>query len=578
MNLPILEIHKLSQQQYEDLSAGKITDPSDNPINSNALYLTPDDTQEELNAIKEVIKENNGDIETIKNKTDKNAGDIVVLNDIVDTKQDALKGSIEQIVGFDINKNVAYKNRIGRDGSTIGAEIFNNYGNNEASGNYSHAEGNNTIANGIASHAEGEQTLAFGNYSHAEGYGTTTNGSAAHAEGNNTLANGSYSHAEGNNTVATTRSLNVIGEFNNFEEDTGKRPTAKGNYIHVVGNGTSDSVRKNAHTLDWDGNAWFAGNVYVSQENGDTNTNKTEDNKLLTSSEVGNKISVVDNRITTEVGTINESITENVGKLNASIDEINENIETINENIETINGNIDTINGDIDTINGDIETINGNIETINTDLDTKSTATNLVNGSTEGSLRGIYTNAESDSYTIGDYAFAEGELTSASGYASHAEGSMSKTNGVAAHAEGYDTEANGDYSHAEGCGAKATADYTHAEGMHTIASGRYQHVQGKYNVEDASGNYIHIVGNGTGTSDSARSNAHTLDTNGNAWFKGNIYVGSTSGKNKDDGSVKLVTETQLASAIAAAINALQIETWTFVLEDETTVTKTVVLK
>ena len=145
-------------------------------------------------------------------------------------------------------------------------------------------------------------------------------------------------------------------------------------------------------------------------------------------------------------------------------------------------------------------------------LSEKSTATNLVNGSTEGSLRGVYTNAESDSYTIGEYAFAEGELTSASGYASHAEGSMSKTSGVAAHAEGYDTEANGDYSHAEGQG--------------TIASGNVQHVQGKYNIIDNEGKYAHIVGNGFGTS--KRSNAHTLDWEGNAWFQGKVYVGGTS--------------------------------------------------
>ena len=38
-----------------------------------------------------------------------------------------------------------------------------------------------------------------------------------------------------------------------------------GNYAHVVGNGTEEK-RSNAHTLDWDGNAWFAGNVYVGGE------------------------------------------------------------------------------------------------------------------------------------------------------------------------------------------------------------------------------------------------------------------------------------------------------------------------
>lgn len=32
---------------------------------------------------------------------------------------------------------------------------------------------------------------------------------------------------------------------------------------HIVGGGTSDTDRKNIHTLDWAGNAWFAGEVRV---------------------------------------------------------------------------------------------------------------------------------------------------------------------------------------------------------------------------------------------------------------------------------------------------------------------------
>jgi hypothetical protein len=73
-----------------------------------------------------------------------------------------------------------------------------------------------------------------------------------------------------------------------------------------------------------------------------------------------------------------------------------------------------------------------------------------------------------------------------------------------------------------------------------VATGDYSHVQGKYNIPDSSS--AHIVGNG---SEAGRSNAHTLDWDGNAWFSGDVYVGSTSGTNKDNGSVKLVKETDL---------------------------------
>lgn len=36
---------------------------------------------------------------------------------------------------------------------------------------------------------------------------------------------------------------------------------AANKYVHIVGNGTNAKTRSNAHTLDWDGNAWYAGTV-----------------------------------------------------------------------------------------------------------------------------------------------------------------------------------------------------------------------------------------------------------------------------------------------------------------------------
>lgn len=161
-----------------------------------------------------------------------------------------------------------------------------------------------------------------------------------------------------------------------------------------------------------------------------------------------------------------------------------------------------------------------------------ATCTNLRNGDTEGSLRTLNSQPPDDAYTMGANAFAEGVGTRATRTASHAEG--------------FKTGATGIYSHAEGMEAEAYGAASHAEGAVTIASHRAQHVQGEYNVEDGStaspskrGNYAHIVGNGT--SIDARSNAHTLDWSGNAWFAGDVYVGSTSGTNKDEGSKKLIT-------------------------------------
>lgn len=113
--------------------------------------------------------------------------------------------------------------------------------------------------------------------------------------------------------------------------------------------------------------------------------------------------------------------------------------------------------------------------------------------------------AEGKSYATGQYSHSEGESTSASGYASHAEG--------------YNTNAAQNSAHSEGNSTHATAIASHAEGYGTKASSNYQHVQGKFNVEDDKGKYAHIVGWGT---NAKPENIHTIDTYGNAEFKGSV--------------------------------------------------------
>lgn len=124
-----------------------------------------------------------------------------------------------------------------------------------ANGDYSHAEGASTFAIGNCSHAEGYGNTAKGNYSHAEGYDTIAEGHRSHAEGYHTAARGYVSHAEGNDTIARGRAQHVQGKFN--VEDIEEK------YAHIVGGGTYEE-RKNIHTLDWNGNAEFAGDVKCS--------------------------------------------------------------------------------------------------------------------------------------------------------------------------------------------------------------------------------------------------------------------------------------------------------------------------
>lgn len=115
--------------------------------------------------------------------------------------------------------------------------------------------------------------------------------------------------------------------------------------------------------------------------------------------------------------------------------------------------------------------------------------------------------------------------------------------GKYSHAEGQQTKALGDWSHAENRWTSANDLYTHAEGFRTIASSSFQHVQGKNNIEDTEDKYAHIVGNGVLWT--KRSNAHTLDWDGNAWFAGNIKIG---GSGYDDTSaVEVATKDYVSS-------------------------------
>lgn len=202
-----------------------------------------------------------------------------------------------------------------KTGTGTNSEKFND-DNNKASGNYSHAEGQNTEASGTAAHAEGYRTQAS-SYSHSEGYATYAQGNGSHCEGYNTsgsvtymMAQGNGSHCEGYTNKVIKRTSNDGSHMEGYSDNsdgvtqqyaqgngshcegwntycdngttaaahTEGRGTAAGSayqhiegkyniidtesiYQHIVGNGTENIKRHNSHTLDWQGNAVFAGTV-----------------------------------------------------------------------------------------------------------------------------------------------------------------------------------------------------------------------------------------------------------------------------------------------------------------------------
>ena len=132
---------------------------------------------------------------------------------------------------------------------------------------------------------------------------------------------------------------------------------------------------------------------------------------------------------------------------------------------------------------------------------------------------------------IGDYSVALGDNTFAEGIRSFAMGAHSR--------------ATGDYSIAIGDQACTNTDNGCAIGEYVMTQAKNQTALGCYNKIDSDN--LFVIGNGT--NESSRSNAHTLSKNGIAWFEGDIYTGSTSGTNKDEGSVRLAKITELNTKV-----------------------------
>lgn len=335
-NLSTLQIHKLTREQYKrELEAGR--------IDEKALYLTPD---EELEVLAQNDPTGTGSL-----SLNRRAGTTIGTNSVAmgtDTaasgKCSHAEGCYTTASGYTSHAEGYYTTASGQNSHAEGYNTTSKGGGHSegrrtlALGSYSHAEGDSTnkastsytsstsndtiisdwgsskfsLAKGSASHVEGQDCLALGNYSHAEGYKTTASGYYSHAEGENVIASGYYSHAEGRVTTASGHTSHAEGAHTTAK---GSQSHAEGlgtmaagenqhvqckynvadtenKYAHIVGNGSSDTVRSNAHTLDWDGNAWFAGEVYVGGSDQSTGDKLVKQSELPESTTVDTTLAV----------------------------------------------------------------------------------------------------------------------------------------------------------------------------------------------------------------------------------------------------------------------------------------------
>ena len=98
-----------------------------------------------------------------------------------------------------------------------------------------------------SNHFVGAMSIAAGKNVASMGFGAV-------AEGEDSVAWGDHSHAHGKGTIATFNEEFVVGRYNEIAyQGIGGAFT--------VGNGSSDSNRSNALTVDWQGNVWAAGAI-----------------------------------------------------------------------------------------------------------------------------------------------------------------------------------------------------------------------------------------------------------------------------------------------------------------------------
>lgn len=164
-------------------------------------------------------------------------------------------------------------------------EIFNDYEDNVASGQYSSASGAMTSATGDFSNANGNMTTASGDASESSGINSVASGFASNAN-NSSTAPGDYANSYGYYTDASGYCQNSYGKFNVVDDEN--------KYVIIIGNGTDNNNRSNIFTIDWDGNVVSDGDIVATKTNG-------EYVSLLETADLANNLNIYSKNLRTNI-------------------------------------------------------------------------------------------------------------------------------------------------------------------------------------------------------------------------------------------------------------------------------------
>lgn len=438
-----------------------------------------------------------------------------------------------------------------------GAEIFNK---GTAIKGGSHAEGN-SIAVGTYSHAEGLWSESLEAWSHAEGFGTIAAELASHAEGQQSYAIGPRAHAEGHSTIAAGISAHSEGEGKTTElvKISGLANTTTYYLTYSI-----PAVYNYITLLDPDINNTFANikTAKIISISDDGHTIETD--QSLASYDLSNIQGVVYS--TGAIG--DQSHSEGYQTIAVGNFSHAEGLETqANGAGSHAGGNSTIANGHYSHTEGFMSCADG----VYSHAEGMATA-NSAYSHAEGvaTTYGMLSHAEGSSNSIGECSHAEGFGTTLkniqiSGNANSLQYTIinppalfkidlpsyivlisnnTLQGGVYAEILSFDSNTNTitvdktlsatkalDSANTIITTSGAFGKYSHSEGYETIALNndetKPQHVEGAYNIPDTENKYAYIVGNGKNTLQ--RSNAYTLDWEGNATFSGKVKANNFEG-------------------------------------------------
>ena len=409
--------------------------------------------------------------------------------------------------------------------TTSYAEIFNDYTNNVATGNFSHAEGKLTKVNGEASHGEGLSNTINALHAHAEGHGNTISGDDSHAEGRENIVSGEYAHAEGYKNEVQS----------NAGHAEGNATTVSGVNAHAEGNSTY--IHSNADNSHAEGTGSYTKGVNAHAENSSyANGKNSHSGGEATAGGVNSFAHGIKSTLASGVNSValvsgtasgNSSVAVKgtaSGNDAIAITGVASGVNSISLNGTASGSNSVSIQGTAKSTDS-IAIGQGSV------AETGQGAMALIKGHATGqqSLATNVSNASGTNSVAMNNSTANGEESVSM--------NNSTATGKGSTAIGSNTNASGEYSHTEGKGSITGANATaaHAEGNNTVANNESEHAQGKYNVSDSKNSgTLFTIGNGT-----ANDNRHNIV---GIYHNGDINIEGKNTTNHNTGYFKTTVD------------------------------------